>query len=163
MASMVCDVLVIGHDLPALVAMAAAGGCLLPGREIRRVVRRGRSISAITLDHGEIGARFFVDTSASLSPAGRPVFEPVAGREYIDTIAVTGGQGGRHALPYRVTLVAGIDNALIIPSSLPSALAIAAAHAVGTAAALLARTGQSTDQLDPATLRERLRAAGARL
>ena len=61
MASMVCDVLVIGHDLPALVAMAAAGGCLLPGREIRRVVRRGRSISAITLDHGEIGARFFVD------------------------------------------------------------------------------------------------------
>ena len=160
---MVCDVLVIGHDLPALVALAAAGGCLLPGREIRRVVRRGRSISAIALDHGEIGARSFVDASASLSPAGRPAFEPMAGREYVDTIAVIGGQGGRYALPYRATPVAGTDNALVIPSSLPSALAIAAAHAVGTAAALLARTGQPAGQLDPATLRERLRAAGARL
>ena len=163
MTSIVCDVLVIGHDLPALVAMAAAGGCLLPGREIRRVVRRGRSISAIALDHGEIGARFFVDTSARLSLAGRQIFEPIAGREYIDTIAVTEGQDGRYALPYRAALAAGIDNALVIPSSLPSALAIAAAHAVGTAAALLARTGQPAAQLDSATLRERLRAAGARL
>lgn len=160
---MTCDVLVIGHGLYALVVTAAAGGRLVPGREIRRVVRRGRSISAIVLDHGEISARFFVDTSAGLSLASPQSFGPIAGREYIDTIAVTEEPGGRYALPYRAALVPGIDNLLVIPSNLPPALALAAAHAVGTAAAMLARTGQPTGQLDPATLRERLRAAGARL
>jgi hypothetical protein len=163
MNSMTCDVLVIGHGLYALVVTAAAGGRLVPGREIRRVVRRGRSISAIALDHGEISARFFVDTSAGLSLAGQQTFEPIAGREYIDTIAVAEEPGGRCALTYRAVLASGIDNALILPSNLPPALALATAHAVGTAAALLARTGQPADQLDSATLRERLRAAGARL
>ena len=160
---MTCDVLVIGHDLHALVATMTAGGCLLPGREIRRVVRRGRSISAIALDSGEIGARFFVDASAGLSSAGARIFEPIADREYIDTIAVVDEQRGRYALPYRAALVPGIDNALIIPRNLPPALALAAAHAIGTAAALLARTGQPAQQLDSATLRDRLRADGARL
>lgn len=161
---MTCDVLVIGHDVVALVAMAAAGGRLVPGREIRRIVRRGRSVSAIALNHGEIGARFFVDVSASLELGGQQqIFEPIAGREFIDTIAVTEGPSGRYALPYRAALVPGIDNVLVIPSNLPLALALAAAHAVGTAAALLARTGQAADRLDSATLRERLRAAGARL
>lgn len=160
---MTCDVLVIGNGLLALVATMAAQGRLVPGREIRHVVRRGRSVSAVVLDRGEIDARFFVDTCASLSLAGPQTFESVASREYIDTIAVAEAPDGRYALPYRAALAAGIDNALVIPSSLPSALAIAAAHAVGTAAALLARTGQPADQLDSATLRERLRAAGARL
>lgn len=160
---MTCDVLVIGHDLYALVATMTAGGCLLPGREIRRVVRRGRWISAIALDHGEISARFYIDTSAGLSSAGTQIFELIAGREYIDTIAVVDEQRGRYALPYRAALVPGIDNALIIPRNLPPALALAAAHAIGTAAALLARTGQPAQQLDSATLRERLRADGARL
>lgn len=160
---MTCDVLVIGHGLYALVVTAAAGGRLVPGREIRRVVRRGRSISAIALDHGEISARFFVDTSAGPSLADQQAFEPIAGREYIDTIAVTEGPGGRYALPYRAALAPAIDNVLVIPANLPPALALAAAHAVGIAAALLARTGQPANQLDSATLRERLRAAGARL
>lgn len=160
---MTCDVLVIGHDLHALVVTMTAGGCLLPGREIRRVVRRGRSISAIALDGGEIGARFFVNASARLSSADERIFEPIADREYIDTIAVTAASGRRYALPYRAALVPGIDNALIIPRNLPPALALAAAHAIGTAAALLARTGQPAQQLDSATLRERLRADGVRL
>lgn len=160
---MTCDVLVIGHDLHALVATMTAGGCLVPGHEIRRVLRRGRSISAIALDHGEIGAGFFVDTSAGLSLADQQIFEPIAGREYIDTIAIAESPDGRYALPYRAALVPGIDNALVIPSNLPPALTIATAHAVGTAAALLARTGQPASQLDSATLRERLRADGARL
>ena len=160
---MTCDVLVIGHDLYALVATMAAGGRLLPRREIRRVVRRGRSISAVALDRGEISARFYVDTSAGLSLTSQQSFEPIAGREYIDTIAVVEGSGGRYALPYRATLVPGIDNVLTIPSNLPTALALAAAHAIGTATALLTRTGQPAGQLDSATLRERLRAAGARL
>jgi hypothetical protein len=160
---MTCDVLVIGHDLHALVATMTAGGCLLPRREIRRVVRRGRSISAIALDRGEISARFFVDASAGLSSTDARIFEPTADREYIDTIAVVDEQRGRYALPYRAALVPGIDNALIIPRNLPPALALAAAHAIGTAAALLARTGQPAQQLDSATLRERLRADGARL
>ncbi len=163
MNAMTCDVLVIGHGLHALVVTAATGGRLVPGREIRRVVRRGRSISAVALDRGEISARFYVDTSAGLSLTSSQSFEPIAGREYIDTIAVTEGPGGRYALPYRATLVPGIANVLVIPGNLPPALALAAAHAVGTAAALLTRTGQPAGQLDSATLRERLRAAGARL
>lgn len=163
MNTMTSDVLVIGHGLHALVATTAAGGRLLPGHEIRRVVRRGRSISAVTIDHGEISARFFVDTSAGLSLAAQQSFEPVAGREYIDTIAVTEEPSGRYALPYRAALVPGIDNVLVIPSKLPPALELAAAHAVGTAAALLSRTGQPAGQFDSATLRERLRAVGARL
>lgn len=157
-----CGVLVIGHSLAALVATAAAGGHLLPGREIRRVVRRGRSISAIALEHGEISARFLVDASTGLL-AGQQIFEPIAGREYIDTIAVAEEPGGRYALPYRAVLVPGVDNALIVPANLPTSLALAAAHAIGTAATLLAASGQPADQFDSATLRERLRAGGTRL
>ena len=42
---------------------------------------------------------------------------------------------------------------------MPTAMAVA--QAVGTAAALLAVSNQPAAQLDPATLREKLRAAGA--
>jgi hypothetical protein len=42
---------------------------------------------------------------------------------------------------------------------MPTAMAVA--QAVGTAAALLAGTNQPAAQLDPATLREKLRDAGA--
>ena len=77
-----------------------------------------------------------------------------------------------YALPYRIAVPQGLDNALVAGRGLsatheahgairvmPTAMAVA--HAVGTAAALLAASNQPTSQLDPATLREKLRAAGA--
>jgi hypothetical protein len=77
-----------------------------------------------------------------------------------------------YALPYRIAVPQGIDNALVAGRGLsathqahgairvmPTAMAVA--QAVGTAAALLSASNQPAAALDPATLRERLRADGA--
>ena len=77
-----------------------------------------------------------------------------------------------YALPYRMAVPQGLDNALVAGRGLSATheahgairvmpTAMAAAHAIGIAAALLAETNQPSDQLDPATLREKLRAGGA--
>jgi hypothetical protein len=112
------------------------------------------------------------------------------GAEFIDTMALgaypidvhhTGdanitfeelGADHVYALPYRIAVPQGLDNALVAGRGLsatheahgairvmPTAMAVA--QAVGTAAALLAASNQPAAQLDPATLREKLRAAGA--
>lgn len=112
------------------------------------------------------------------------------GAEFIDTMALgaypidvhhAGGAtitfeelGPDHvyALPYRIAVPQGLDNALVAGRGLsatheahgairvmPTAMAVA--HAVGTAAALTAASNQPAAALDPATLREKLRAAGA--
>jgi hypothetical protein len=77
-----------------------------------------------------------------------------------------------YALPYRIAVPQGLDNALVAGRGLsatheahgairvmPTAMAVA--QAVGTAAALLSASNQPAAALDPATLREKLRAAGA--
>lgn len=77
-----------------------------------------------------------------------------------------------YALPYRIAIPQGLDNALVAGRGLsatheahgairvmPTAMAVA--QAVGTAAALLAASNQPAAELDPATLREKLRDAGA--
>jgi hypothetical protein len=77
-----------------------------------------------------------------------------------------------YALPYRIAVPQGLDNALVAGRGLsatheahgairvmPTAMAVA--QAVGTAAALLSASNQAVAALDPATLREKLRAAGA--
>ncbi|MFI5002758.1 MAG: FAD-dependent oxidoreductase, partial [Reyranellales bacterium] len=112
------------------------------------------------------------------------------GAEFTDTIALgaypidvhhTGdanitfeelGPDHAYALPYRIAVPQGLDNALVAGRGLsatheahgairvmPTAMAVA--HAIGTAAALLAASNQPAAELDPATLREKLRAAGA--
>lgn len=141
--------------------------------DVRRVVRRGRSLIAVVCEHAQIEARFFVDasegfevvTKAGASAGPMLVYEPLPGREFLDTIAVCDTPGGRCALPYSATLIPALDNALAVPrgDGLPPTLAIAGAHAVGVAAALLAASGQPAAAFDSATLRERLRDEGARL
>src|SRR3990167_9776495 len=82
------------------------------------------------------------------------------------------GTDHAYALPYRMAVPQGLDNALVAGRGLsatheahgairvmPTAMAVA--HALGTAAALLADANRPADQLDPATLREKLRASGA--
>ena len=82
------------------------------------------------------------------------------------------GTDHAYALPYRMAVPQGLDNALVAGRGLsatheahgairviPTAMAVA--HAIGTAAALLADANRPADQLDPATLREKLRASGA--
>lgn len=77
-----------------------------------------------------------------------------------------------YALPYRIAVPQGLDNALVAGRGLsathqahgairvmPTAMAVA--QAIGTAAALLAASNQPSAALDTATLREKLRAAGA--
>jgi FAD-dependent oxidoreductase family protein len=77
-----------------------------------------------------------------------------------------------YALPYRIAVPQGLDNTLVAGRGLsatheahgairvmPTAMAVA--QAVGTAAALLAASNQPAAELDPATLREKLRDAGA--
>lgn len=79
-----------------------------------------------------------------------------------------------YALPYRIAVPHGLDNALVAGRGLsatheahgairimPTAMAVA--QAVGLAAALLAASNQPAAQLDPATLREKLRDQGALL
>lgn len=147
-----------------------AGVRQLDGDRLVRVVRHGRSIVSATLERHEISARFFVDatraldllrgTGAAIAPIRRT--DPIHG-EFIDTIAIGEAPGGRRAVPYRDALSKDLDNALAAGGTLLiDPLALAAAHALGTAAALLSASGQPARLLDPATLRERLRAAGAR-
>jgi hypothetical protein len=112
------------------------------------------------------------------------------GAEFVDTMALgaypidvhhTGdanitfeelGPDHVYALPYRMAVPQGLDNALVAGRGLsatheahgairvmPTAMAVA--HAVGTAAALLAASNQPAAALDPAGLRERLRKDGA--
>jgi hypothetical protein len=112
------------------------------------------------------------------------------GAEFVDTMALgaypidvhhTGdanitfeelGDDHVYALPYRIAVPQGLDNALVAGRGLsatheahgairvmPTAMAVA--QAVGTAAALLSASNQPAVALDPATLREKLRAAGA--
>jgi hypothetical protein len=141
--------------------------------DVQRVVRRGRSLVAVVCEHAQIEARFFVDASercevvakAGIPARALPVYEPSPDREYIDTIAVYDTASGRCALPYGATLIPALDNALTVPrgDAVPAGLAIAGAHAVGVAAALLAASGQPAAAFDSATLRERLRDDGARL
>ena len=82
------------------------------------------------------------------------------------------GPDHAYALPYRIAVPQGLDNALVAGRGLsatheahgairvmPTAMAVA--HAIGTAAALLAATNQPAAEIDPATLREKLRAARA--
>ena len=82
------------------------------------------------------------------------------------------GPDHRYALPYRIAVPQGLDNALVAGRGLsatheahgairvmPTAMAVA--QAIGTAAALLAAANQPAAELDSATLREKLRAAGA--
>ncbi|MFZ5782300.1 MAG: FAD-dependent oxidoreductase [Pseudomonadota bacterium] len=77
-----------------------------------------------------------------------------------------------YALPYRIAVPQGLDNGLVAGRGLsatheahgairvmPTAMAVA--QAVGTAAALLAASNQPAADLDAATLREKLRDAGA--
>lgn len=147
-----------------------AGVRHVDGDRLVRVARHGRSIVSAILERREISARFFVDATRALDLFGRsgaasaPLrrADPILG-EFIDTIAVGEAPGGRYAVPYRDTLSKHLDNALAAGGALlMSPLALAAAHALGTAAALLSASGQPARLLDPATLRERLRAAGAR-
>jgi hypothetical protein len=112
------------------------------------------------------------------------------GAEFVDTMALgaypidvhhTGDAGITfeqlgpdhvYALPYRIAVPQGLDNALVAGRGLsatheahgairvmPTAMAVA--QAVGTAAALLSASNQPAAALDPGTLREKLRAAGA--
>lgn len=148
----------------------AAGVRHVDGDGLVRVVRHGRSIVSTNLERQEIAARFFVDATRSLDllrkagAASAPVrrADPIQG-EFIDTIAAGEAPGGRYAVPYRDALSKDLDNALVAGGTLlNNPLALAAAHALGTAAALLSASGQPARLLDPATLRERLRVAGAR-
>jgi hypothetical protein len=77
-----------------------------------------------------------------------------------------------YALPYRIAVPQGLDNALVAGRGLSAThqahgairvmpTAMAGAQAVGTAAALLATANQPAAALDAATLREKLRADGA--
>ena len=82
------------------------------------------------------------------------------------------GPDHAYALPYRIAVPQGLDNALVAGRGLsatheahgairvmPTAMAVS--HAVGTAAALIAAGNIPAAEVDPATLREKLRAAGA--
>jgi hypothetical protein len=165
-----------------------AGVRALPQADSHRIVRHGRTIRAARLMAGEtsieVRSRVFVDTSPDLGLIAQAgIALPAAlytltdggfrgGAEFIDTMVRAAGPPQAYSLPYRLAVPRGLDNALIAGAGLsaepearaaiaglPTALAVA--HAVGTAAALLAATGQPADRLDPATLREKLRAAGA--
>lgn len=127
-----------------------------------RKTRRIAGLFTLTGEHLRQGAEF-IDTMAlgayPLDGDGKPAFEELGSKHV-------------HALPYRIAVPQGIDNALVAGSGLSATLeahgaicamptAMAVAQAVGTAAALLAASKQPAPTLDPATLREKLREAGA--
>ena len=131
-----------------------------------RETRRIAGLATLTADQLRQGAEF-IDTMAL---GAYPIDLHHAGDASITFEEL--GPDHVYALPYRIAVPQGLDNALVAGRGLsatheahgairvmPTAMAVA--QAVGTAAALLATSNQPAGALDPATLREKLRAAGA--
>ena len=131
-----------------------------------RETRRIAGLATLTADDLRAGAEF-VDTMAL---GAYPIDVHHTGDANITFEEL--GPDHVYALPYRIAVPQGIDNALVAGRGLsatheahgairvmPTAMAVA--QAVGTAAALLAASNQPASALDSATLREKLRAAGA--
>ncbi len=131
-----------------------------------RETRRIAGLATLTADDLRSGAEF-IDTMAL---GAYPIDVHHAGGAAITFEEL--GPDHVYALPYRIAVPQGLDNALVAGRGLsatheahgairvmPTAMAVA--HAVGTAAALTAASNQPAASLDPATLREKLRAAGA--
>jgi len=141
-----------------LVSFAAQLGI----RETRRIA----GLTTLTAEHLRSGAEF-IDTMAL---GAYPIDVHHVGDANITFEEL--GPDHVYALPYRIAVPQGLDNALVAGRGLsatheahgairvmPTAMAVA--QAVGTAAALLAGANQPAAALDTATLREKLRAAGA--
>ncbi|HYX02850.1 MAG TPA: FAD-dependent oxidoreductase [Reyranella sp.] len=131
-----------------------------------RETRRIAGLATLTADHLRQGAEF-IDTMAL---GAYPIDVHHGGDASITFEEL--GPDHVYALPYRIAVPQGLDNALVAGRGLsatheahgairvmPTAMAVA--QAVGTAAALLAASNQPAGALDPATLREKLRADGA--
>ncbi len=131
-----------------------------------RETRRIEGLATLTADDLRNGAEF-VDTMA-LGAYPIDVHHTGDGNITFEEL----GPDHVYALPYRIAVPPGLDNALVAGRGLsatheahgairvmPTAMAVA--QAVGTAAALLAASNQPAAALDPATLREKLRGAGA--
>lgn len=131
-----------------------------------RETRRIAGLSTLSADDLRRGAEF-VDTIAR---GAYPIDV-----HHADDAAITFEELGAdhvYALPWRICVPQGLDNALVAGRGLsatheahgairvmPTAMAVA--QAVGTGAALLAAANAPAAALDPATLREKLREAGA--
>ena len=131
-----------------------------------RETRRIAGLATLSADDLRRGAEF-VDTIAR---GAYPIDV-----HHADDAAITFEELGAdhvYALPWRICVPQGLDNALVAGRGLsatheahgairvmPTAMAVA--QAVGTGAALLAASNAPAAALDPATLRERLREAGA--
>jgi hypothetical protein len=131
-----------------------------------RETRRIAGLLTLTADDLRQGAEF-IDTMA-LGAYPIDVHHTSDGNITFEEL----GPDHVYALPYRIAVPQGLDNALVAGRGLsatheahgairvmPPAMAVA--QAVGTAAALLCASNQSAAALDPATLREKLRDAGA--
>jgi hypothetical protein len=131
-----------------------------------RETRRIAGVATLTADDLRHGAEF-VDTMAL---GAYPIDVHHAGDASLTFEEL--GPDHVYALPYRIAVPTGLDNALVAGRGvsathaahgairvMPTAMAIA--QAIGTAAALLAASNQPAAALDPATLREKLRAGGA--
>ena len=131
-----------------------------------RETRRIAGLATLTADDLRNGAEF-IDTMAL---GAYPIDVHHTGDANITFEEL--GPDHVYALPYRIAVPQGLDNALVAGRGLSSTheahgairvmpTAMAVAQAVGTAAALLAASNQPAGALDPATLREKLRDAGA--
>lgn len=131
-----------------------------------RETRRIRGLATLTADELRRGAEY-VDTIAR---GAYPIDVHHTGDATITFEEL--GPDHVYALPWRICVPEGLDNALVAGRGLsatheahgairvmPTAMAVA--QAVGIGAALLASANAPAAALDPATLRERLRAAGA--
>lgn len=147
-----------GCDRARLVSFAPQLGI----RETRRIA----GLATLTSDDLRNGAEF-VDTIAL---GAYPIDVHHGGGAAITFEEL--GADHVYALPYRIAVPQGLDNALVAGRGLsatheahgairvmPTAMAVA--QAIGTAAALTAASNQPAPAVDPATLREKLRAGGA--
>lgn len=131
-----------------------------------RETRRIEGLATLTADDLRRGAEF-IDTIAR---GAYPIDVHHTGDANITFEEL--GADHVYALPWRIAVPQGLDNALVAGRGLsatheahgairvmPTAMAVA--QAIGTGAALLAASNAPAAGLDPATLREKLRDAGA--
>jgi hypothetical protein len=131
-----------------------------------RETRRIAGLATLTAEDLRNGAEF-VDTMAL---GAYPIDVHHSGDANISFEEL--GPDHVYALPYRIAVPQGLDNALVAGRGLSASheahgairvmpTAMAVAQAVGTAAALLSASNQTAAALDAAALREKLRDAGA--
>jgi len=157
----------------------AQTGALMGIRETRRiigdyVVTRDDFVARRTFSDEICRNCYYIDVHNTKEEAEKVLSGEQTFEEMCETRAVHYGPGESHGVPYRALTPKGLNNVLVAGRSVSSdrivngslrvmPVCLAMGEAAGMAAAMAVDAGCDTRKIDVATLREKLKAAGAYL